>query len=208
MRESHSPSSASSIFHYSGDVASPSARSIWDTDRRLAERSVPGAPKKNRRASLPFYQCEPIQPPPSEPEHLLLPANTIHEEDEDDDFCVLSMRPEKMFAQDDCFQSARLEQRDPTTVLLLPDMHSSLRDEMEEEEEEDQDVSLSPRLFRFGYGNLSRYEVMDASTEDYDDESDDIFRPTDDEMEGRESLLPRRFSWTTELRTTADSEHV
>jgi hypothetical protein len=194
------------MFHC-GDVSSPNAGSIWNTDRRLAERPVPGAPKKNRRPSLPFYISEPVRP--SEPEHLLLPANTIHEEEEDDDFCILSIRPEKMLAQEDCFQSARLEQRDPTTVLLLPDMYSSAIDHMMEDDD-DQDISISPRLFRFGYGNRSRYEeVMDVSIEEEDDdECDDIFRPIDEELEGREILYPRRFSWATELRNSADSERV
>lgn len=185
MRDS---TASSSTPYRSSRPSSPPADSVWSTERRLDEKPPPGAPRKSRRSSLPSK----IDYQRSQPERLLLPSNTIDEDGEDG--FILSYRPSRLF--DDGFMAAEAQQQDPTTVLLVPNQPLPSM-----EETDDDDTVMSPRLFRFGNGSLSRFEAIAI---DEDDESDEIFRRKEQE-EGREGVHPRRLSWAVTMRS-ADTD--
>jgi hypothetical protein len=136
------------------------------------------------------------------PDRLLLPARPFDEDDTDDqDLFVLEFRPRALNFDDVEFFGVA-QQQDPTTVLLIPQALAPWQNDFDDDDvdngESIEDVTLSPRLFRFlGGNNLT----LDVAEED-DDEIDDIFRHYDNEGP------QRRFSWTPTIRDGNNEDRV
>lgn len=153
---------------------SPPRASVWSTERRIAEKGPPGAPKKPPRNNNNNYQpysyttssCLEHPSPSSRKrshDRLLLPSSTIDEEEDSNPTVSLSFRPTRLF----CSSTA-----DPTTVILAPeDGESSWF-------LDDDDVAISPRLLRFGPVKLARSSCCVLAA---DDASDTIFRPREED---------------------------
>jgi hypothetical protein len=201
---------------------SPKASSVWSTERRLLERPPPDAPRKLRRSHSLLHRSEQDDCETSTKRQrnnrLLLPSRTIDEEI-DSPNVSLHFRPTNLTA---LFGDANRTivspiNKDPTTVLLVPE--SSSLQWYEEVENNDDDMILSPRLFRFGRRDLLLLEEIDLA-EDGISSSHDIFRycgsdndsNVDEEVESREftsvDFMQHRLSWTMKVNKSEDDDRL
>jgi hypothetical protein len=188
---------------------SPPANAVWSTERRLLEKSPPRAPhrKTGRHSSLPYsygaLENDTVSIKKQRVDRLLLPSRTIDEDDESPSVS-LAFRPTRLFVDnDELFGFA--QHIDPTTVLLVPQVHLPWLDEMDGDDDDD-DMTLSPRLFRFGSESLSRVVPIDAAK----DKSEDIFRH-EGALEAREiatDTAQRRSTWASTMARSQDDDRV
>lgn len=187
---------------------SPPTTAVWSTERRLIGKPPPGAPRKSgRRSSLPSsartLECNLTPTKRQRVGCLLLPSRRIHDDDDDDDdspSVSLNFRPTRLFFDDD--DSVGIDgQKDPTTVLLIPDSQTQVH---WLDEDDSDDTALSTRLFRFGPAFLSRFEAIDVA----EDISDDIFRQSDEpeERECAEDESPRQCLSAELLERSRDDD--
>jgi hypothetical protein len=189
---------------YSNGMNSPPSSAVWSTERRLTEKPPPGAPRKTGRRSFPAYSYSTLENNGASlkkhrADRLLLPSSTFDEDDDVTPNVSLNFRPTRLFFDHDGFVGVA-QQQDPTTVLLVPQVPMPWYYEMDD----DDDMSLSPRLFRFGRANLSRFVAIDVA----EDESDEIFRHRE-ELETRDfDSAQRTFSWDPSTARSQDDDRM
>ena len=200
---------------YISGTDSPPACATWSTGRRLLGRAPPGAPRKAGRSFPSIYSynaqrnCTALSTK-QRADRILLPSRTIDEDDEDEsERCPrvsLSFRPTRLFF-DNTARSVVAQKKDPTTVLITPEVPFPWYDEAEDES--DDDSALSPRLFRLEQISLPCFVALEVAEAD---ESEDIFRQREELVEARESTADddddakRRCSWAPSMDRNPDGD--
>lgn len=203
---------------YNMNQESPKASCIWSTERRLLERPPPCRPQKSgRRTSLSAHICEQDNYEASTKkqrnDRLLLPSRTINEDDEFTPIALSFRRANltSMFNSAASENSSEILYKDPTTVLLIPEM-SPLPWYSNDEDENDDDMILSPRLFRFGQqqDNISCFASIDLAdddtsannnifrdlnSDDDDDDNNNNSVESRDIFSNNDETIQRRYTW-------------